>query len=134
MLALLALALPAASPAAKCPSGQTGTPPYCTPLPPSNKFNLGKVKHPSTGVVTIRVKVSSGGAFTATAGLMKTAKAMGKAAGSFTLKLKLNAKGMAELQESKGHQLRIKVKFTFSPTGGEPRTKYKKLIFRIVKS
>lgn len=132
-LALVALVFPAASPATNCPPGQTGTPPYCTPLPPSNKFNLGKVKHPSTGVVTIRVKVSSGGNFTATADLMKTAKATGKAAGSFTLKLQLDAKGMVELEESKGHQLRIKVKFTFSPTGGTPRTKFKKLIFRVVK-
>jgi len=88
-LAVVALALPAASTADGCPKGQAGTPPYCTPLP-SNKFNLGKVKHPSTGVVTIRVKVSSGGTFTATADLMKTAKATGKSAGSFTLKLELN--------------------------------------------
>lgn len=132
-LAVIALALPAASFAAGCPKGQTGTPPYCSPLP-SNKFNLGKVKHPSTGVVTIRVKVSSGGTFTATADLMKTAKATGKSAGSFTLKLELDAKGMAELKKAKGHQLRIKVKFTFSPTGGEPRTKFKKIIFRTVKS
>jgi hypothetical protein len=131
-LAVVALALPAASSAAGCPKGQTGTPPYCTPLP-SNKFNLGKVKHPSTGVVTIRVKVYSGGIFTATADLMKTAKATGKSAGSFTLKLELDAKGMAELEKAKGRQLRIKVKFTFSPTGGEPRTKLKKLIFRVVK-
>jgi hypothetical protein len=131
-LAVIALALPAASPAAGCPKGQTGTPPYCTPVP-SNKFNLGKVKHPSTGVVTIRVKVSSGGTFTATADLMKTAKATGKSAGSFTLKLELNAEGMAELKKAKGKQLRIKVKFTFSPTGGEPRTKRKKIIFRVVK-
>lgn len=132
-LAVVALALPGVSFADGCPKGQTGTPPYCTPLP-SNKFNLGKVKHPSTGVVTIRVKVSSGGTFTATAGLMKTAKATGKSAGSFTLKLELNAEGMAELKASKGKQLRIKVKFTFSPTGGEPRTKLKKLIFRVVKA
>ena len=132
-LAVIALALPAASPASGCPKGQTGTPPYCTPLP-SNKFNLGKVKHPSTGVVTIRVKVSSGGTFTAAADLMKTAKATGKSAGSFTLKLELDAKGMAELKKAKGKQLRIKVKFTFSPTGGEPRTKFKKIIFRVVKS
>lgn len=133
-LALVALAFPAASTAAECPPGQTGTPPYCAPLSPSNKFNLGKVKHPSTGVVTIRVRVSSGGTFTATAGLMKTAKATGKSAGKFTLKLKLNANGMAKLEESKGRQLRIRVRFSFSPTGGEPRTKFKKLIFRVVKS
>jgi len=133
-LVAVALASPAASSAAECPAGQTGTPPYCTPIPPpSNQFNLGKVKHPATGVVTIRVKVSSGGTFTATAKSMKTARATGKAAGSFTLKLKLTRKGLEELSEAKGQQLRIKVKFTFSPTGGTPRTKFKKLIFRTVK-
>lgn len=132
-LAFVALALPAASPAAKCPPGQTGTPPYCSPLPPSNKFQLGKVKHPSTGVVTIRVKVPGPGAFTASADLMKTAKATGKAAGTFTLTLKLDKEGMKALEEAKGRQLRIKVKFTFFPTGGDPRTKLKKIIFRVVK-
>lgn len=132
-LALVALAMPAASPAAKCPPGETGTPPYCTPLPPSNKFQLGKVKHPSTGVVTIRVKVPGPGTFTASADLMKTSKATGKAAGTFTLTLKLNKEGMKELAKAKGRQLRLKVKFTFSPTGGEPRTKLKKIIFRVVK-
>lgn len=132
-LTVVALALPAASPAAKCPAGETGTPPYCTPLPPSNKFQLGKVKHPSTGVVTIRVKVPGPGTFTATAELMKTAKATGKAAGTFTLTLKLNKAGMKELEAAKGRQLRIKVKFTYFPTGGEPRSKLKKIIFRVVK-
>lgn len=134
-LAAAALASPATSAAAECPPGETGTPPYCTPNPqPSNKFNLGKVKHPKTGVVTIRVKVSSGGTFTATGKWMRKAQAKGKAAGSFTLKLKLTKKGMKKLKKAKGRQLRIKVKFTFSPTGGTPRTKYKKLIFRVVKS
>lgn len=132
-LTFVALTLPPTSSAAGCPSGQSGTPPYCTKNP-SNKFQLGKVKHPSTGVVTIRVKVPGPGTFTATAKLMKTAKATGKAAGSFTLKLQLNAQGLEELEEANGRQLRIKVAFTFSPTGGESRTKLKKIIFRIVKS
>jgi hypothetical protein len=133
-LAAVALVLPTVSSATECPPGETGTPPYCTPNPPSNKFNLGKVKHPATGVVTIRVKVSSGGTFVATGKYMNTARAKGKAAGSFTLKLTLTKQGMEKLGEAKGQQLRIKVKFTFSPTGGTPRTKYKKLIFRVVKS
>ena len=130
-LAALALSFPASSFAEHCPPGQTGTPPYCQ-SEPSNKFNLGKVKHPKTGVVTIRVKVSSGGVFVATGKWMKTARAKGKEAGSFTLKLKLTKKGMEKLGEAKGQQLRIKVKFTFTPNGGKPRTKYKKLIFRVV--
>jgi len=130
--AVLALALPASSLASGCPPGETGTPPYCTKLP-LNKFNLGKVKHPETGVVTIRVKVSSGGTFTATGEQMKKATAEGNAAGSFTLRLKLTSEGFETLEEAKGKQLRIRVKFTFTPTGGTPRTKYKKLIFRVVK-
>src|SRR5512135_156477 len=132
-LTAAAVASPATSSAAECPPGQTGTPPYCQ-NEPSNKFNLGKVKHPATGVVTIRVKVSSGGTFVATGKYMREAQAKGKAAGSFTLKLTLTEKGMEKLSEAKGQQIRIKVKFTFSPTGGTPRTKYKKLIFRVVKS
>lgn len=131
-VAAAALALPATAAADGCPPPEVGTPPYCTPPKPSNKFNLGKVKHPQTGVVTLRVKVSSGGTFTATGKWMRKARAEGEAAGSFTLKLKLNKRGMKKLRESKGRQLRIRVRFTFSPTGGTPRTKYKKLIFRVV--
>ncbi|HEX7244576.1 MAG TPA: hypothetical protein VF245_03315 [Solirubrobacterales bacterium] len=131
-LAVVALSLPASSFAETCPPGQTGTPPYCQ-NEPSNKFNLGKVKHPATGVVTIRVKVSSGGVFVATGKSMQTATAKGKAAGSFTLTLKLTKKGLEELNEAKGQQLRVKVKFTFTPDAGKPRTKYKKLIFRVVR-
>jgi len=130
--AVVALSFPAASAAESCPPGQTGTPPYCQ-NEPSNKFNLGKVKHPATGVVTIRVKVSSGGVFVATGKSMKTATAKGKKAGSFTLTLELTKAGLEELSAAKGQQLRIKVKFTFTPDGGKPRTKYKKLIFRVVK-
>jgi hypothetical protein len=131
-LAAIALALPAAAAAEQCPPGQSGTPPYCQPEP-SNKFNLGKVKHPKTGVVTIRVKVSSGGLFVATAKWMRKAQAKGKEAGSFTLRLQLTKQGMKKLRMAKGQQLRIKVKFTFTPNGGKPRTKHKKLIFRVVK-
>ncbi|HEY8082569.1 MAG TPA: hypothetical protein VIE64_03290 [Solirubrobacterales bacterium] len=101
--------------------------------PPPNNFQLGKVKHPSTGVVTIRVKVPAPGTFTATAPRMKTIKAQVKTPGQFTLPLRLSSKGLADLKASQGGQLRIKVKFTFSPTGGEPRTKLKKIIFRVVK-
>ncbi len=101
--------------------------------PPSNKFNLGKVKHPETGVVTIRVKVPAPGVFTATAKRMKTVKAQVKTPGSFTLPLKLSKKGLALLDESKGRQLRIRISFVYTPTEGEPHQRFKKLIFRVVK-
>src|SRR5258707_1534324 len=125
-LALVALASPALSAAAECPPGEVGTPPYCSPAKPSNKFQLGKVKHPATGAVTIRVKVPGPGTFKATGKPMKTANASGKAAGSFTLKLQLTVKGLEALEEAKGHQLRVRVSFTFTPTVGDSRTKFKK--------
>jgi hypothetical protein len=108
------------------------------PRPPnarSSKFNLRKVKHPSTGVVTIRVRVSRPGALTATGKRMKRARARGRAAGRFTLKLQLNREGLKALRASRGRQLRVRIAFVFTPTGGESgKTIEKKIIFRVVGS
>ncbi len=111
---------------------KAGAPP--APPPPSAKFNLGKVKHPSSGVVTIRVRVSKPGTLTATGKRMKRATARRKAAGIFTLKLQLNRKGLVALRASKGRQLRVRLTFVFTPTGKKPRQKIKKIIFRVVES
>ncbi len=102
------------------------------PPPPPNNFTLGKVKHPQTGVVTIRIAVPGPGTMTATGRAMKTVKARAKAGGNYILRLELTKHGMKVLRKSKGRQLRVKVSFTYTPTGGQPRTKIKKIIFRVV--
>jgi len=96
-------------------------------------FELGEVEHPQTGVVTIRVRVSSGGEFAATANSMRTARAKGKEAGGFTLRLRLTKRGLERLSGARGRQLRLEVEFAFTPSAGQPRTTSKKLIFRVVK-
>jgi hypothetical protein len=123
---VVALALPAAAAAAEC------TPPYCQ-APPSNHFNLRKVGHPKTGVVTIRVKVPGPGVLRASGKLMRKVKARAKAAATPTLRLRLTNKGMKKLKRTRGRQLRIKVTFAYTPTGGTTRKKHKKLIFRVLK-
>lgn len=103
------------------------------PPPPPNNFTLGKVKHPKTGVVTIRIKVPGPGAMEASGRVMKTVRARAKAAGAYLLRLELTKRGMKLLKKSKGRQLRVKISFTFTPDGGSPRTKIKKVIFRVVR-
>jgi Divergent InlB B-repeat domain len=110
----------------------TGAPPPPPPPYPANNFSLKKVRHPKTGVVTIRVKVPGPGVIEARASKMKRVKARAKRAGTFTLRLTLTKQGMKILRQSKGRQLRLKVSFTFTPNGGLTRRKKKKLIFRVV--
>lgn len=104
------------------------------PPPPPNEFTLGKVKHPETGVVTIQIKVPGPGAIEAGARLMRTLRGSAKAAGTYKLTLTLTKRGMRRLERSRGRQLRTRVTFAFTPTGGETATKVKKLIFRVVSS
>jgi hypothetical protein len=126
----LALALPSAATASGC------TPPYCPgPTPkPDNHFNLRKVGHPKTGVVTIRIKVPGPGVVTASGREMVRVKARARAAGTFTMRLRLTKKGMRALRGSRGRQLRVKVTFAFTPAGGTTRKKTKKLIFRVLRT
>lgn len=127
---VFALVLPSAASAKSC------TPPYCPgPTPkPDNHFTLRKVRHPRTGVVTIQIKVPGPGAIAASGGLMTSAKLGVAAAGAYTMTLELTAKGMEELESSPGRQLRVRVTFAFTPTGGTTRKKVKKLIFRVIGS
>ena len=103
------------------------------PPPPPNEFTLGKVKHPETGVVTIQIRVPGPGAIEASAHLMRTLRGQAKAAGTYRLTLKLTKRGMQRLERSRGRQLRTRVTFAFTPTGGETATKVKKIIFRVVR-
>jgi hypothetical protein len=109
-------------------------PPYCQPSPPNNHFELRKVGHPKTGVVTIRIKVSAPGGVVASGKRMKKVKARAKAAGIFTLRLRLTKQGMKVLRQSSGRQLRVRITFSFTPTGGKARKKVKKLIFRVLRT
>jgi hypothetical protein len=124
VLAVLAL-LPASAGAETCPKGQAGTPPYyCTQV----KFWLQTVKHEGTSA-KIRVKVSAPGVVTASAKYLVTAKATAKSAGRFWLPLKLDKAGIAQLQ--KARTLKVKITFTYTPTGGLPLQKRKTIRFKL---
>jgi hypothetical protein len=126
-LAVMALVAPSAAFADGCPHGQTGTPPYCAPLPPNN-FTIGRIKH-GNRYVEVRVKLPGAGTLAAHGRQLKNAKITVNAAGTYTLKLELNCKGRQALRQSKDHKLKIKVTFTFTPVGGEPRTKTRLITF-----
>lgn len=125
---VFAMLLPSAASASSC------TPPYCPgPTPkPDNHFTLRKVRHPKTGVVTIRVRVHGPGVITASGKWMIGAEARVMAAGTYTMTLQLTEEGMQELESAPGRQLRVRVTFAFTPTGGTTRKKIKKLIFRVI--
>jgi hypothetical protein len=123
-LVLLALAAPSLAVAQTCPKGQVGTPPYCAKV----KFWLQTVKHEGTSA-KIRVKVSAPGVVTAAAKYLVTVKATAKKAGRFWLPLKLDSAGIAQLQ--KVRTLKIRVTFTYTPTGGFPLVKHKSIRFRL---
>lgn len=103
------------------------------PPPPPNEFTLGKVRHPETGVVTIQIRVPGPGTIEASAHLMRSLRGKAKAAGTYKLTLRLTRRGMRRLERSRGQQLRTRVTFAFTPTGGETATKLKKIIFRVVR-
>jgi hypothetical protein len=96
-----------------------------SPVRPSNLFTFGKVKlNKKKGTATVQVEVpGAGGVILAPT---KTVKKDSKAAAAkSTLKLTVKAKGRAlESLRSKG-RVKVKAKFTFTPSGGEPASKSK---------
>ena len=127
VLAALSLLPAAAAGTGKCPKGQTGTPPYCTTI--SNKFWLHTIKHEGTSA-KIKVKVSGPGVVTASGKGLLTTKATAKSAGKFWLPLKLSKAGIEAAQKAPGHTLKVKITFVFTPTGGTPAQKFKKIRFK----
>ncbi len=124
VLAALSLLPAVAAGTEKCPKGQAGTPPYCT----SVKFWLQTVKHEGTSA-KIRVKVSAPGVVTAAAKYLVTVKATAKQAGRFWLPLKLNSAGVEQLQKKR--TLKVRITFTYTPSGGLPLVKRKTIRFKL---
>lgn len=119
-LVLLALAAPSFASAESCPKGQVGAPPYCAKV----KFWLQTVRHEGTAA-KIRIKVSAPGVVTAAAKYLVTVKATAKKAGRFWLPLKLDKAGIAVLEAQR--VLHVRITFTYTPSGGSPLVKHKKI-------
>jgi DNA-binding beta-propeller fold protein YncE len=109
-----------------------------TGAPPSNAFSFGKLKrNKRKGTATLTVNVPGPGTLGLTGkGLVKqrvsgaanavraTAKAV-SAAGA--VKLKIKAKGRAKHKLNNTGNVKLTARITFTPTGGSPNTKSKKL-------
>jgi hypothetical protein len=113
--------------------GEAGTP--LGPCKPSNAFNFGKVKHnKKKGTAILPVTVPGDGQLTlsgkgvkAAAQASSTVAGSAKAVSAGTVKLTIKSKGKARRKLNRRGRVSIKVKVTFTPTGGDPNTQQKKL-------
>jgi hypothetical protein len=94
---------------------------------PNNVATPGAAK-PQGQAIALKVTVPGAGSLLATGKNMVSAKGTAKAAGTVTLKLKLNSAGKKQLKK-KG-KVKVKVKIVFTPTGGTPGTTTKSVTFK----
>ncbi len=108
-----------------------GTPPGLKPLPvqPSNDFKFGKVKiNRKQGTATLLVKVPAAGKLLLKgAGIVRTQL---KVRQPTVARLLVRASGGAKKALRKEGKARLRAKVTFTPTGGVPRTKTKKVVLK----
>ena len=97
---------------------------------PSNQFRFGKVKlNKKRGTATVAVVIPGAGVVSLVGS--KSVRAGSKTAkGAGTVKLVVRARGKAQRSLNRKGKIRVKAKFTFTPTGGTTasRTKTLKLV------
>ena len=106
--------------------------PQAEPKPPSNSIVFSGSPKPGKGggPATIEVQVPGPGVVTATGRGVKQFRVVVTKAGKVKIKVKLNSKGKKKLKGSKAHRVKVNVKVTFTPTGGEPKVVKKKVTFK----
>ncbi len=82
------------------------------------------------GPATIDVQVPGPGTVTATGDGVKQFRVVVSKAGEVKIRVRLNSAGKKKLKSAKGHKLKVNVKVTFTPTGGEPKVVTKKVTFQ----
>jgi hypothetical protein len=113
-----------------------GTSSTYTPPPPPNSFTLGKPKlNKKKGTAMLPVSVPGAGNLTLTGkGVVKQRPASASlsrvvgAAG--TIKLLVKPKGKTKRKLHRTGKVKVKVKITFTPTGGTPNSQFKKIKLR----
>lgn len=95
-------------------------PPSAPPSPaPSEKFTLGSVISNLKGTaVRIDAALPGPGTLTASGKGLRPTSAVSDAAGPANLRLALSGAGLRALRKAKDHRLKVKVTFTFTPSGG----------------
>jgi hypothetical protein len=98
---------------------------------PSNSIVLSGSPKPGKrgGPAIIDVQVPGPGIVTATGDGVKQFRVVVSKAGEVKIKVRLKSAGKKKLKSAKGHKLKVNVKVTFTPTGGEPKVVKKKVTF-----
>jgi hypothetical protein len=101
---------------------------------PSNAFSFGKLKrNKQKGTATLGVNVSGPGTLSLTGKGVKTQRAGGEAAASKTVsasgmvKLLIKPQGKTRRMLNETGKAKVKVKVTYTPTGGDPNTQPKRI-------
>ncbi|MBU6338122.1 MAG: hypothetical protein KGR19_09990, partial [Acidobacteria bacterium] len=111
------------------------------PAPPSNRFTITsssargpsvrtRVRVPGPGRITQRGTYRTGGSSSAATRTACTAARTAAGAGTFTLTCRLDS--AARKQRRKG-KLRVRIRTTYTPTGGTARSTYRTVTFRSLK-
>jgi hypothetical protein len=104
-----------------------------TPPPPSNAFTFGKLKRNThNGTATLAVNVPGPGTLSLSGNGVKaqrfgSAMASKTVTATGTVKLLIRAKGAKRRTLNKTGKVKVKVRITFIPTGGDPSTQSRKL-------
>jgi hypothetical protein len=113
-----------------------------TEFKPSNEFRFGKLKrNKKKGTARLAVNVPGAGTLSLTGKGLVRQRPLGAAhrvltkpvSSAGTVKLKIKAKGKTKKQLDRTGTVKVKAKVTYTPTGGDPNTKSKrvKLIKRL---
>jgi tripartite motif-containing protein 71 len=104
----------------------TALPPCPPPPPPSNQFSFGKLKlNTKKGTAKLTVELPGPGELVLAG---KGVKSQGKqVAGVGDTKLSIKAKGKASKKLTKKGKVKLTLAVTFTPTGGEPNERSKKV-------
>lgn len=93
---------------------------------PSNRFGFGKVKkNKRKGTARLQVKVPAAGTLVLSGKKVRVAKTRAAKAGKVTLTIRPKIKANKTLKLR--HRLKVRVRVKFTPTGGNPSSKSKKL-------
>jgi hypothetical protein len=107
-------------------AGPPGPPPGDGGVAPSNEFNIGKAKkNKKKGTAKLTVDVPGPGTLDLDGKSVKPATNEATAAGE--VKLKIKAKGKKKKKLNQAGKAKVKPEVTYTPTGGSPNTKEKRV-------
>lgn len=95
----------------------------------SNKFTIGAARRQGD-TIALAVTVPGAGSVTANGDDIEPANDSTIAAGTVALKLKLTKPAKAAIKKARGHEVKVKVKVTYTPTGGTAGSATTTVVFK----